>query len=261
LNAYSSVTAFTNSNAPLQAAWSASKWTRAAEIVRYTSTSWAAADITKFQNLLTNVHLPLIKSGSSSNGNWELSMLEGVLGIAVFTDDDALFQSGVTMWKQRVPAYFYNIADGSTHKPAPRGTANWYGQTTFNANTNGICQETCRDLGHTQFGMASALNAAATSAIQGTDLFGSESARLVAAMEFNANLLNGASVPSYVCGGSVDRTTLYPTWELGYNHYHNKDGINMPNTLALINNKIRKLSDLSDDHMAVYETLTNSGLP
>lgn len=41
-------------------------------------------------------------------------------------------------------------------------------------------------------------------------------------MEFNANLLNGASVPSYLCGGSIDYGTKYPTWEIGYNHYHNK---------------------------------------
>lgn len=71
-----------------------------------------------------------------------------------------------------MPAYFYNYqADGGAPKAAPRGTPSWYGQTTFNANTNGIAQETCRDFGHTQYGIASTLNAAATAVIQGVDIF------------------------------------------------------------------------------------------
>ena len=44
----------------------------------------------------------------------------------------------------------------------------------FNASVNGICQETCRDLGHTQYGMASTLNAAETARIQGVDLYGAQ---------------------------------------------------------------------------------------
>jgi len=188
-------------------------------------------------------------------------MIEAILGIAVFSEDQDLFNTGVTYWGQRVPAYFYNFAaDGTSHVAAPRGTPSWYGQTTFNANTNGISQETCRDFGHVQYGIASTLNAAATSAIQGTDLFGSQSARLTGALEFHAKYLNGAAVPSYVCGGSVN-LQLYPTWELGYNHYHNKAGISLPQTLTLIDDQVRELSYLSDYHIAVWETLTSSGSP
>lgn len=75
MNAWSSkLKAHTNSNAPLQSAWSASNWVRAAEIMRHASTSWAAADIQTFENMLRNVYLPLIQKGSSGNGNWELGM-------------------------------------------------------------------------------------------------------------------------------------------------------------------------------------------
>jgi hypothetical protein len=261
LNAYIPLQKFNNSNAPLQAAWSSLKWTRAAEIVRHTSTAWSASDITAFQSTLLKAHLPLIQNGSPSNGNWELSMIEGVLGIAVFTDNQDLFDHGVTMWKQRVPAYFYNFEeDGNKPKPAPRGTANWYGQTTFNKEVDGIAQETCRDLGHTQYGLSSALNAAATAAAQGQDLFGAEKARLTAGMEFNANLLNGATPPSYVCGGKVDISNKYPTFELGYNHYH-KGGADLPNSLKYITSHVRAQSSLTDGHIAVWETLTSSGSP
>jgi len=260
LNAYTSLQKYNNSNAPLQAAWSSLKWTRAAEIVKYTSTTWTEA--TAFQNMLNKVHLPLIQNGSPSNGNWELSMIEGILGIAVFSDNQALFDHGVTLWNQRVPAYFYLSAEDGNHpKPAPRGNADWYGQTTFNKSVDGIAQETCRDLGHTQFGLSSALNAASTAATQGTDLFGAQSARLIAGMEFNANLLNGVAPPRYVCDGKVDISNKYPTFEIGYNHYHNKGGAAMPHSLQYITNHVRTASDLTDYHIVVWETLTNAGSP
>ena len=42
----------------------------------------------------------------------------------------------------------------------------------FNASVSGICQETCRDLGHTQLGIAGMINGAETAFIQGVDLYG-----------------------------------------------------------------------------------------
>jgi len=263
MNKYAAkVTGFSNSNAPLQAAWSAQKWTRAAEIIRHTSTLWSDSDFNKFVSWLNNVHLPLIQGGSSSNGNWELSMIEGTINIAVLSENQNLFNSAVTMWRQRVPSYFYTTSDGSKPVPAPRGTANWYGQNTFNSNTNGVCQETCRDMGHTQFGIESTLNVAATAIIQGVDLFTEQQTRLVAALEFNAQWVNGVSPPSYVCNGAgVDASTKYPTWEIGYNHYHNKKGVAMPNTLKFINNYVRKQTEMTDKHICVWETLTSFGSP
>ena len=73
MNAWaSSIKTHTNSNAPLQTGWAGSSWARAAEIIRYTYTNWAAADITAFENMLRNVYLPQVIVGSQSNGNWEL---------------------------------------------------------------------------------------------------------------------------------------------------------------------------------------------
>jgi hypothetical protein len=262
LNKYgSSLKQFNNSNAPLQAAWSALKWTRAAELIRYTNAGWASSDITAYENLLTKVYLPLMIDGSSSNGNWELSMIEAMLGIAVFNENLDLFNRAVGFWKQRVPAYYYyEPLDGSKPQPAPRGTADWYGQQVFNSSVNGICQETCRDLGHTQYGTSSALNAAETARIQGVDLYGSESARLTAALEFNTNLLIGAKVPSYVCGGKVD-ISYDPTFEVGYNQYHNRSGSALPHTWQDIITHVRTMSDLGNLHMSIWETLTHGGSP
>ena len=111
-------TGSTYSNAPLQAAWDGEKWPRAAEIIRYSNAGWADSDITAFKNMLNTAILPRIINGSTSNGNWEISMIEALIGIGVFNDDPTTFNTGVTYWKQRIPAYFYYHTDGA---PASSG--------------------------------------------------------------------------------------------------------------------------------------------
>jgi hypothetical protein len=258
LNAYGhNLKSYTNSNAPLQAAWGASKWARAAEIIRYSSAGWAPADAQAFGTMMTNAILPLIVNGSGNNGNWELSMIEGTIGIAVYNDDMALFNHAVAFWHQRVPAYFYYFPlDGNHPVPAPRGSTNWNGQTVFNAGVNGVAQETCRDFGHTEFGIAATMAAAETAGIQGMDLFGSERPRLEAALEFHAHYLLGNPVPSSVCGGHVTLAQR-PTFEIGYDDYHNRLGDSLPDTLKWLTTNVRTQSLPVDHHMMVFETLTH----
>jgi len=258
LNAYGhNLTGYTNSNGPLQAGWGASKWPRAAEIIRYSNAGWAPADAQAFGTMMTNAMLPTIINGSGNNGNWELSMIEGMIGIAVYNDDTNLFNHAVTFWHQRVPAYFYYFpVDGPNPVPAPRGSTNWNGQTVFNASVNGVAQETCRDFGHTEFGIAAAIAAAETAHIQGVDLYGSEKPRLEATLEFHAHYLLGNSVPSSVCGGHVTLASR-PTFEIGYNEYHNRLGDSLPDTLNWLTTGIRTQSVEVDHHMMVFETLSH----
>ena len=49
----------------------------------------------------------------------------------------------------------------------------WHGQTDF--THDGICQESCRDLGHVSLGFATLVNSAETAHHQGIDLFGEAS--------------------------------------------------------------------------------------
>jgi hypothetical protein len=250
---------FSDHNAPLQAAWSASKWTRAAEIIRYSNAGWAPADIATYRNMLKTVYVPQITNGSGGNGNWELAMIEAMIGIAVFNNDRTLFNHAVTFWHQRVPAYFYYFPkDGGRPVPPPRGPLDWHGQTVFNASVNGIGQETCRDFGHMLGGMASTLDAAETAHIQGVDLYASEEARLTASMEFHAKFLLGAPVPSTVCGGHLNLNQK-PTFEIGYNDYHNRLGVSLAHTLTEILTNVRSNADPTDRHITVYETLTHGG--
>jgi hypothetical protein len=253
------------SNAPLQAAWDTEKWPRAAEIIRYSNAGWAEPDARAFEDMLKKVYLPLIYEGSGNNGNWELSMIDGMFGIAVFTDDANLFQHAATFWRERVPAYYYYAPiDGPRPAAYPRttGKTTWNGQEVFDGRVNGISQETCRDLHHTEYGIAATMNAAETAHIQGVKLFESEQPRLIAALEFNAGyeLTRSTTAPSYVCDGKIDLGPAI-TYVIGYNEYHNRLGQPMPKTGALIENWVltrpSPVDAASGPHIAIFEPLTH----
>ncbi len=248
------------SNGPLQAAWDSEKWPRAAEIIRYSNAGWADADIKAFSDMLRNVYEPLIYEGAGQNGNWELSMIEGMMGIAVFNEDAALFQHAQDYWHQRVPAYFYYFPiDGGQPAPFPRNTTTtWNGQTVFNASVNGVAQETCRDFKHTEYGIAATMAAAETAHIQGVTLFEDEEPRLIAALEFSSKYEKSRSVPTSVCGGTATFGSGM-TYVIGYNDYHNRLGQLLPNTQTWINTKVITNSSPTDSgsHLAVFEPFTH----
>jgi hypothetical protein len=259
MNAWSStVKEHTNSNAPLQSAWVAEVFPRAAEIIRYTGAGWSASDAAAFETMLKNVYLPEVVDGSSSNGNWELSMSEATMNIGVFLDDAATFQKGVALWRGRVPAYVYMTTDGATPVQPPKETLSasslasfWYGQTTL---VDGVAQETCRDLGHVQYGLAAMINAAETARIQGVDLYSEQAARIAAALEFHAQFLDGAAVPSWLCGGSLNAVSPDAMWEIGFNEYAGRLGMSLPNTQELVG----KIRPTWADHHMDWETLTHA---
>jgi hypothetical protein len=261
MNAWSStIQNHTNSNAPLQAAWVAEVFPRAAEIIRYTYTGWPEGEVARFERMLRNAYLPLVRNGSSSNGNWELSMIEATINIGVFTNDADAFDKGVKMWRERVPAYIYLESDGARPVPPPRGYRTgealigfWYDQRTF---VNGLAQETCRDIGHTQYGLAAIINAAETAYLQGVDLYGEQKDRIRHALGFHAKYLNGESVPSWLCGGTLKDKSPDPMWEVGFNHYGVRLGIGMSNTSALAH----RIRASGADHHMVWETLTHGDL-
>lgn len=65
--------AHNNSNAPLQAAWSAANWARAGEIMRHSSAGWDSAGVKAFEKMLQDVYLPITIDGApTQNGTWEL---------------------------------------------------------------------------------------------------------------------------------------------------------------------------------------------
>jgi hypothetical protein len=251
----------TNSNAPLQTAWSASSWPKAAEIIKYLYGNWPNSG--RFATMLRNVYVPKMINGSNSNGNWELSMTEALQGIGVFLEDKTIYDKAISLYRLRVPAYVYLESDGALPKTVPSQNLNtrdkivsyWQGQGTF---VTGLTQETCRDFTHTGYGISSISHVLETARIQGVDMYPEFGERLRQALGFQSRWeRNLEPVPSWLCGGSVNRG-LGPITEVGYNALHTRLGIAMANTQALTESR-RPAG--SNNLFVAWETLTHAENP
>jgi hypothetical protein len=253
----------TNSNAPLQTGWAGANWSRAAEIIAHTGAGWPAAGVNRFKTMLRDVYLPgVLQRRPNTNGNWELIMTDAAIGIAVFLDDRAAFDRAVQTWRQRVPAYMYVKSDGPLPR-APGGSRKdsraelvkyWHRQERFET---GLAQETCRDFGHTGWGLDAAAHAAETARHQGVDLYQEARERFVGSMEFHAAYELGKAVPPWLCGGRLTKG-LGHTPEVIYNHFHNRSGVDLPQTKQLIETRSRPTGA---GHFIAWETLTHAQNP
>ncbi|WP_214319935.1 alginate lyase family protein [Nonomuraea sediminis] len=261
MDAWSAViTEHTGHNAPLQTGWSGASFSRAAELIKYTYTGWTQAG--RFATKLRTVYLPTVIKGSpDTNGNWELIMTDAAIGIAVFLDDRASFDTAVQLWRDRLPAYIYLKSDGAYPKTRPGSKYHtpaeiisyWQGQSTF---VDGLAQETCRDFGHTGWGIAAAVHVAETARLQGVDLWAEGKDRLRYAMGFHSGLQLGEPVPSWLCGGKVN-LGLGPVLEPGYNALHNRLGVTMTRTQRLV----EQSRPAGVSHFLGWETLTHAENP
>jgi len=250
----------TNRNGPIQAAWTASVWPRAAEIIRHRSHFWSASEVARFTDFLRTQYVPSIAGGSTENGNKELAMAEALINIGVFADDRAFYDAGVKMWRGRAPAYIYLKKDGP-HPilPSSGETPFWGNKDLTTPFVDGLLQESVRDPHHANMGFASMVNAAETARQQGLDLYAEQGDRLVAAMEFQARHLPPHSAPA---PPNVE-LSLQPTWEIAFNHFHHRLGQPVPFMARVIPTNRPTGADLN--HIA-WETFTHGevgavGLP
>jgi alginate lyase len=247
-------------NGPVQAAWCGEQWPRAAEIIRYTYTNWPAADVAKFQAMLTTQYLPSLIGGDCENGNKELSMSEALINIGVFNDDKKTFEAGLKMWRGRTPAYIYLSTDGPTPLKAPGcdDMPIWGNKGLTTPFVDGLLQESVRDSQHANLALSAMVNAAETARQQGVDLYAEQAKRIMAALEFQAQYLppNNATPPKNLA------FHLHPTWEIAYNEYHNRLGYNLPKMAAVLPTN----RPTGVNHDMAWETLTHAevgavGLP
>jgi hypothetical protein len=257
-------------NEALQAAWQSAKMTRVAELLRHTDGSgWTSADTAAFNQLMYNVHLPLLYNGTPANGNWMASFIEGMLGIAVFSENATLFAHAAQAWADRMPSYWYVTADGPQPPPNPQPNCDpqpyceWYNQTIFNSSVSGVCQETCRDMGHMQMGLAAFVNGAATAELQGVPLFSQHAPRLLAASEFAATLQLAeappAVPPALLCSGAPVSLKLMPTLEVAHS-YFSRLGLQDAATQRQLVTNVRPSANPVGSQMSLWETLSH-GLP
>jgi hypothetical protein len=243
----------TNANAEVQASWAGAVWPRAAEIIRYSYKGWSDAEIAKFQNMLTTQYLPSLIHGTCENGNKEMTMSEAIVNIGVFNDNRAAFDFGIQMWRGRAPAIVYLKTDGPQPVEAVGcGQAIWGNKGLTPEFVDGLEQETARDSQHAAMAFAGMVDVAETARQQGIDLYAEQGKRIMAAMEFQAQFLppNNAKPPENL------EFNLHPTWEIAYNHFHDRLGMKLPKMAAVIaGNRPTRVN-----HHMDWETLTHAGM-
>jgi hypothetical protein len=94
---------------------------------------------------------------------------------------------------------------------------------------------------------------------QGVDVYTENQERLVAAMELLAGQLTSGSMQG-VSKNDKPTENRYDTFSIGYNHYHTRMGLPLPNTRKLIIEQIRPRAPRHIWNLN-YETLTHGDLP
>ena len=194
-------------------------------------------------------------------------MMESSLYIAVFTENATVYETAMSIFAQRVPAYIYLTSDGPLPVPA-RGIANtpaaiisyWFNQSTF--PVDGITQETCRDFAHPSYGISSISHIAETSRIQGKDIWTTDvGTRIKAALELHSPFQTGdKAIPKWLCNGTIGRS-MDPVLEPPYNALAFRLRERLPATEKLLLQQRPAEIGEAEPLFIGFETLTNAENP
>ena len=242
----------------LHAGWIGCLLGEAAEIMRG-HPEWSPQQIAALQAMFRTAFYPQLEVASRWNGNVDLTQIEALMTIAVFNDDRTVFSFARQRLDSRSAAYFYLSSDSSARTvEGDNGDteAFWFHPSQW---VDGLTQETCRDNGHhAQFGLASALHAAEIAWNQGVDVYASQAGRYTAAMELIARQLLTGDMQG-TCTNPVATSGILDTFEIGFNHYHNRMDLPLPHTQRLIAERVRTQGISSWN--IFHETLTHAELP
>jgi len=251
LNAWSVLTSITATDQQklLQGGWLGALLGPAADIM-LGYPGWAVSDIANFRAMLKLAFYPVLNVMSTWNGNVDLTQIDAMMSIAVFMEDETEFNLGLTRLASRVPNYFYLTTDSK-----PNVTV-WSTPTLW---VDGLTQETCRDNDHhAQFAMSAAIGAAEVAWHQGVDVYTTYRSRFMATEELMGLQETSGSMQG-TCSNNVTSSDVYDTWEIGYNHYHTRLGLAMPNSLAMIMQN-RSTQSNQGAWNIFYETLTHADI-
>lgn len=262
LNAWSGLEGFTSGTEQdrLQAGWVGSVFAQAAELMR-AYPGWTPGELQAVQAMFRRAFYPQLNTASFWNGNVDLTQIDALISISVFNEDEGEFRMALDRLRVRSRAYFYLVSDGPVPPPIAGDGGNpqkfWHNPAKW---VDGLTQETCRDNGHhAQYGMGSALHAAEVAWHQGVDVYSENQGRYTAALELLASQFLTGSMQG-VSRDPVPSPEREDTWEVGYNHYHNRLGMDLPNTRRLILEQIRPGASRASWNL-IYETLTHADLP
>ncbi|MGF6929109.1 hypothetical protein QFZ48_004609 [Chitinophaga sp. W2I13] len=205
------------------------QFANAAEIMR-SYNGWAAADFTRFQQMMLHVFYPLNhnfitrkeRCMSHFYANWDLCVMNSLLAIGVLCDNRDIYNDAISYFKSGAGNGAIGNAVYFIH---PGGLGQW--------------QESGRDQGHATLGIGLMGAFCEMAWNQGQDLYGYDDNRFLKGAEYVAKYNLGDSVP-YVtysnCVGVIQpvissggRGNMRPIWELVYNHYVNRKGLAAPN--------------------------------
>jgi len=204
-----------NHDAKLLVGMEGYEFCNAAELLKHTWDGWPGQNQARFEKMLREIFYPIIKDFyPSANGNWDASMIQTMLAMGVYLDDQAMFD--------RAKNYYLN------------GEGNGAVRNYF--KPSGQCQESGRDQGHTQMGLDYLACAAEIAWNQGVDLYGAFDNRLLKGFEYTAKYNLGFDVPYepyksfegryfYKTISDDSRGRLRPMYEKVLNHYQNRKGL------------------------------------
>lgn len=259
LNAYAGTLReidMSDNDAPLCAALQGFLLANAAELMRHTYPSVSDTDVKSWENMFRNVFIPVLRNffakSPYANGNWGTAAIKAFMAFGIFLDDESFYNEAVT--------FFYEGHDN--------------GSLTNYIMENGQCQESGRDQNHTMLGIGHLAEACEIAYNQGNEtLWSASENRLLKGYEYTAKYNLGQDVPfepfTDVTGvrwnniSDEDRGKFRPVFEIAYNHYVTRKGLEMPYTQQVISRISPEGDAMWCDHPG-YGTLlfrTESGMP
>ncbi|GAA0877350.1 hypothetical protein GCM10009119_03180 [Algoriphagus jejuensis] len=210
LNAWSAVLwDFDDNDAKVLAGWTGHQFCNAAEILKHTDSGWQAEDISQFRKMLLTAYYPmLVDFFPEANGNWDAAIINTMMSIGIFLDDREMFDRSEDQ---------FLLGNGN-------------GGLTKYIYPSGQCQESTRDMGHTQLGLGHFAFTAQIAWNQGVDLFETADNRLALGYEYTAKYLLGEEVPAYGEISSKGRGRFSDIYEGVFQHYRYVKGLEMPYT-------------------------------
>ncbi len=222
-------------DAPLCAGLQGFVLANAAEIMRYTYTcdkytnGWSGQDTESIERMFREAFIPVldrfVNSEPYANGNWGGSVNKMRLALGIFLNDEALYNNAVD--------FFLNSRDNGS---LPNYIA-----------PSGQIQESGRDQAHCMLGVGVLAETAECAWKQGDDLYGALDNRIMQGYEYLSKVnLGYGNVPFEVWKDATGRycnwTTMGETgmgefravFEIAYNHYVNRCGLQMPYTAKVL---------------------------
>lgn len=199
--------------------------------------------------MLRRAFLPTIQRFEAdspyANGNWGAIVNRMRMAMGIEMQDTAIYQAAIR--------YFLHANDN--------------GALPHYIDEKGQCQETGRDQGHVQLGLEALCHTCEMAWEQGDDLWGALDNRLMKGIEYTARYNLGFDVPfttwtdctglynDWTVPGPMSRGQLWDIYQLPYDHYVGRLGLQMPYTqkvLALQKNgkqpKVREYQKLHQAH-------------